>query len=307
MGLLDDAAYGRRELFEAWAHEASLLPVGHYPLLQHRRSQDRPWKRMERIQRDHPGYVEAVLEEVRSRGPLTTSELDDPGERTGPWWGYGRGKTALEYHFFRGDVAVHGRKNFTRYYDLPERVFPPEVLEAARPGQAPDVEAAQRELLLMAARSHGVGTAKDLADYYRLHVPASRKRLAELAAEGALREVRVEGWTQPGYLHPEARLPKSIEARALLSPFDSLIWERERTQRLFDFRYRLEIYVPQPKRVFGYYVLPFLLGEALVGRVDLKADRAKSRLWVRGRLWRRGRRHLAERARWRSRWRRSCG
>jgi len=287
MGLLDDATYGRRELFEAWAHEASLVPVGHYPLLQHRREAERPWERFDQIAREHPGYVAAVLAQVRDRGPLTTSELDDPGDRTGPWWGYGRGKVALEYHFFRGDVAVHSRKNFTRYYDLPERVFPPEVLAAAGPGQAPDAEEAQRSLLVMAARSHGVGTAKDLADYYRLRVPECRRRLGELVVEGLLREVRVEGWKQPAYLHPEARLPKSTAhrlegARALLSPFDSLIWERDRTERLFDFRYRLEIYVPQPKRVFGYYVLPFLLGDALVGRVDLKADRAKGRLLVRG-------------------------
>ena len=276
MSLLDDAVYERRELFETWAHEASFVPVKHYPLFRQRMQHAEPWRRIARFAKKYPGYLDAVLEEVRSRGALAASELEDPGSRTGPWWGQGKGKVALEWHFFRGAVCVCERRNFARVYDLTERVLPSEALN----GRAPDVDASQRELLLLSARSHGVGTARDLADYYRLSIPRSRELLRELASEGALREVDVEGWREPAYLHPEARVPRGVQARALLTPFDSLIWERDRTERVFDFHYRIEIYVPQKKRRYGYYVMPFLLDEALAARVDLKSDRAKSRLLV---------------------------
>ena len=276
MSLLDDAVYGRKELFETWAHEASFVPVKHYPLFRQRMQHAEPWRRIARFAKKYPGYLDAVLEEVRSRGALAASELEDPGSRTGPWWGQGKGKVALEWHFSRGAVCVCERRNFARVYDLTERVLPPEALN----GLAPDIDGSQRELLLLSARSHGVGTARDLADYYRLSIPRSRELLRELVSEGALREVNVEGWRDPAYLHPEARVPRGVEAQALLTPFDSLIWERDRTERVFDFHYRIEIYVPQKKRRYGYYVMPFLLDEALAARVDLKADRAKSRLLV---------------------------
>ncbi|MCZ6544985.1 MAG: winged helix DNA-binding domain-containing protein [Chloroflexi bacterium] len=276
MSLLDDAVYGRKELFETWAHEASFVPVKHYPLFRQRMQHAEPWRRIARFAKKYPGYLDAVLEEVRSRGALAASELEDPGSRTGPWWGQGKGKVALEWHFSRGAVCVCERRNFARVYDLTERVLPPEALN----GRAPDIDGSQRELLLLSARSHGVGTARDLADYYRLSIPRSRELLRELASEGALREVNVEGWRDPAYLHPEARLPRGVEAQALLTPFDSLIWERDRTERVFDFHYRIEIYVPQKKRRYGYYVMPFLFDEALAARVDLKSDRAKSRLLV---------------------------
>ena len=276
MSLLDDAVYGRKELFETWAHEASFVPVKHYPLFRQRMQHAEPWRRIARFAKKYPGYLDAVLEEVRSRGALAASELEDPGSRTGPWWGQGKGKVALEWHFSRGAVCVCERRNFARVYDLTERVLPPEALN----GRTPDIDGSQRELLLLSARSHGVGTARDLADYYRLSIPRSRELLRELASEGALREVNVEGWRDPAYLHPEARLPRGVEAQALLTPFDSLIWERDRTERVFDFHYRIEIYVPQKKRRYGYYVMPFLFDEALAARVDLKSDRAKSRLLV---------------------------
>ena len=276
MSLLDDAVYSRKELFETWAHEASFVPVKHYPLFRQRMQQTEPWRRIARFAKKYPGYLDAVLEEVRSRGALAASELEEPGSRTGPWWGQGKGKVALEWHFSQGAVCVCERRNFARVYDLTERVLPPEALN----GRAPDADGSQRELLLLSARSHGVGTARDLADYYRLSIRRSRELLRELGSEGALREVSVEGWRDPAYLHPEARLPRGVEAQVLLTPFDSLIWERDRTERVFDFHYRIEIYVPQKKRRYGYYVMPFLFDEALAARVDLKSDRAKSRLLV---------------------------
>jgi uncharacterized protein YcaQ len=276
--LLDDYAYRRRALFEYWGHVASLIPVQHYPLFRHRMDGGGPrWGLMEKMQKDHPEYMKSVLEEVRTRGPLTVGDLDDPQRRPGTWWSWGLGKAALESYFATGALTTSARPGFTRAYDLPERVIPKEHLDAA----VPDEVDAQRELLLIAARAHGVGTARDLADYYRLPIPQSRTLLKEIAESGVLEAVNVEGWKETAYLHPEAKLPRRIKAQALLSPFDSLIWERDRTERLFGFRYRIEIYVPQPDRVYGYYVLPFLLGSELVARVDLKADRKARRLLVR--------------------------
>ncbi|MEE8336436.1 MAG: crosslink repair DNA glycosylase YcaQ family protein [Dehalococcoidia bacterium] len=274
MTLLDEMAYKRRELFEYWGHAASFIPTERYSLFRHRMEAVEPRYRIKSLMRDDPSYVDAVLDEVRANGPLNVATMDDPGERTGPWWGYGKGKTALEWHFARGDVAVLDRKNFARLYDLPERVFDASVLEAP----APAAEEARRQLLLLAARHHGIGTQQDLGHYYM--VKRAGPLLRELVDAGDLREVSVEGWTQPAYLHPEAKLPRRVDARALLTPFDPLIWTRERVQRLFGFHYRIEIYVPQPQRRFGYYVMPFLLGDELVGRVDLKSDRKRGVLLV---------------------------
>ena len=277
--LLDDAVYKRRELFEAWAHVASLVPVDCYPLLRHQMNLDVPqWRHFRRWVEANTEYVDAVLEEVRERGPLSAKELEDPGWRRGTWWMRSKGKTALEWHFRCGNLMASDRANFERVYDVTERVLPADVL-AMKP--VPEREA-QREFLLRAARHHGVGTAKDLADYYRLPIVRSKELLRELAAEGALREVRVEGWKEPAYLHPEAKAPRAIRGRALLTPFDSLVWERSRNERLFDFTYQIEIYVPEKKRQYGYYVLPFLLDGELVGRVDLKADRKAGKLHAKG-------------------------
>ncbi len=278
MDLIDDMAYGRRELFEYWGHEASFLPVERYPLFVWKMKAIKPGRRVKAVFGNHPEYVDRVLEEVRRRGGLTVSELTDPGERTGPWWGHGRGKTALEWHFAKGNLTVTGRRNFARVYDLPERFFPAEVLAA----EAPERDDACRQLLLLSARHHGVGTASDLADYYRLHPPTARAMLRDLAAEGLLEQVEVQGWDRPTYLHPEARLPRSITGSALLTPFDPVVWHRHRAETLFGFHYRIEIYVPRPKRIYGYYVMPFLLDGELVGRVDLKADRSSRDLLVRG-------------------------
>jgi hypothetical protein len=294
MDLLDELAYERRELFEYWAHAACLIPAQALPLLRHRMEDRSERPHLRRYLDEHRDYVDAVLEQLRRDGPITAGELDDPGERTGPWWGYGKGKVALEALFMCGRVAVAGRRNFARLYDLPERVFPAEHFA----GPAPSIEEAHRALLLNAASALGIGTAADLLDYYRLPKRAAQARLAELVDSGAVQQVTVAGWKEPAYLDPAAEVPQAVEARALLSPFDSLIWatgemgakgeqagmpgSRGRTQRLFGFRYSLEIYVPAAKRVFGYYVLPFLLGDRLVGRVDLKADRKAKTLLVRG-------------------------
>ena len=276
--LIDREAYRRRTLFEYWAHEASLVPVALHPLLRWRMARGEAWGRMARMADEKPGYVQAVLDEVTDRGPIAASELSEPGVRRGPWWGWGDGKATMEWLFWTGQVAVAERRNFERRYDLPERVLPPEVL--ALP--TPPVEEAHRRLLAQAAAAIGVGTAADLADYFRIRVPEARPRLAELVEAGELVPAEVEGWERPAYLHVDARLPRRIDGCALLSPFDSLVFERSRTERLFGFRFRLEVYVPSAQRVHGYYVLPLLLGERLMGRVDVKADRRRRVLLVPG-------------------------
>lgn len=274
LSLLDDFAYKHRELFEYWGHAASLIPIEHFPLFHDRMDNESRWH-IHKWADEHEEYVQTVLEEVRTHGPIAVGELNAPGERVGSWWGWGDGKLALEYLFARGLITAASRSAFTRVYDVTDRVIPAQYLNA-EPGDDTDAQ-----LLVLAARSLGVGTARDIADYYRLPFTASRRTIRELAASGLLGLVAVEGWKEEAFLHPEARIPRRSDALALLSPFDSLVWERDRTERLFNFRYRIEIYTPQPKRVFGYYVLPFLLGEQLVARVDLKADRAERELLVR--------------------------
>ena len=245
------------ELIEYWCHEASLLPIDTWPLMRWRMERpDGVWKGVYSIGREDPGLVAAVLEEVRERGPLAVGELSEQGRRTDSMWGWSRGKRALEHLFWSGAVTARRRaSDFARLYDLTERVVPAEVL--ALP--APSEDEAKRELLLMAARSLGVATLQDLCDYHRINVPRARPLVAELAEEGRLVPVSVEGWNRPAFMHPGAALPRWVRARALLSPFDSLVWFRERTERLFGFRYRIEIYTPEPKREYGYYVFPFLL------------------------------------------------
>jgi uncharacterized protein YcaQ len=268
---LDRMAYGKpQELFEYWGHEASLLPLEHHPLLRWRMSQGLKWNRLKELQAARPGFIEAVLEQVRGRGPVSAGELEtERPRRSGPWWDWHDAKTALEVLFLTGRVAVAGRRRFERLYDVPERVLPAAILAAPTPPK----DEAQRRLMLIAARALGVATEKDLRDYYRLSPEDARARLSELVEGDRLLQVTVAGWKQPAYLSPDVRLPRWIRARALLAPFDPLVWERERTERLFGMRYRIEIYVPAPRRVYGYYVLPFLLGDSLVARVDLKADR----------------------------------
>jgi uncharacterized protein YcaQ len=272
----------RRELFEYWAHEASLVPVDMQPLMRWRmaRADDLAWGGVARIARDDPKLVKRVLELVRDQGPIRTADVGGPKRvrQAGEMWNWNEGKRALEYLFFTGQVTAERRVNFERLYDLPERVLPAHVLEMPTPPE----DEAQRELLLFAARRLGVATEPDLGDYFRLPRKDSKARLAELVEAGALRTVAVKGWSAPAYAPADLAVPRRIRARALLTPFDSMVWARERTERLFGFRYRIEIYVPAPKRVHGYYVLPFLLGDRLVARVDLKSDRQAGVLRVVG-------------------------
>jgi uncharacterized protein len=269
-----------RELFEGWIHVASISSVDIWPLLHHRRRATRPWPSAAELLERAPGYLAEVVAEVTANGPTTVQDLADPGRRRGPWWGMPRGKVALDFLAIRGELAIHDRtRQFVTVYDLTDRVVPDHVL--ARP--APPEEEARRELLRRAARAHGIGTADELADHHRQRIGPVRRTLAAMSAAGELEEVRVRGWgNEPVYLHPDARAARRFPTRTLLSPFDPLVWHRERVERLFDFRYRIEIYVPEARRVHGYYVLPFLLGERLVARVDLKADRARAQLRVRG-------------------------
>ena len=273
---------GGRELFEYWAHEASLVPVALEPLLRWRMARvDRlAWKSVARIGRDRPELVAWLLEQVGERGPIRASDLAVPQRRDHTeMWSWTEEKTALEHLFFAGRVSAARRVNFERLYDLPERVLPAAVLAIPTPAE----DEAQRRLLMYSARRLGVATEPDLGDYFRLPRAESKARVAELVEAGALLPARVEGWDREAYV--PADLPPRSRVRAgaaLLSPFDSLIWRRERAERLFGFRYRIEIYTPAAKRRYGYYVLPFLLGDRLVARVDLKGDRGAGTLRVKG-------------------------
>ncbi len=266
------------EVFEYWGHEASFMPTVDFPLLRYRMKAMEPWGRALKLLKDDPAYIDSIYREVRRKGPLTVSDLENPGSRTGPWWGYHNGKTALEWLNAAGRITTRGRDHaFKCIYDLSSRAIP-SAARQQRLGRA----AAQRRLLVKAAQAHGVGTVADLADYYRIRVPEARPLLKKLAAAGDLNEVTVEGWKDQAYLHPDAVLPRRTTGARLLSPFDSLIWMRPRVSRLFGFDYRIEIYVPQPQRKYGYYVYPFLLNGELVARVDLKADRKAGLLRVPG-------------------------
>ncbi len=278
---LDAAAYGpSRVLFEYWGHQASLLPTSLHPLLRWRMEEAACgagiYGGLMRFGKTRRTYVEEVLEEVRARGPLRAGELTSSRPRTAGWWGWSDAKRALEWLFWAGLVTTSTRKNFERLYDIPERVLRPEIL--ALP--TPSVDDAKRELVRISARALGIATEDDLADYFRLRLRDVRPRVAELVDEGAIRAVRVEGIARPTYLATAAKIPRQATGRALLSPFDPLVWYRARTERLFAFRYRIEIYTPEHLREHGYYVLPFLDGEALAARVDLKAAREESTLLV---------------------------
>ncbi|HSB13960.1 MAG TPA: crosslink repair DNA glycosylase YcaQ family protein [Bryobacteraceae bacterium] len=278
--LLDGVVYGRRGFTEQWAHEASIVPVESWPLLRHRMENHRvrPWG-FETFLERNPDYVEWVLGEVRERGPLSADDLPEregvSRRLEGTWIGTVP-RAVLEALFGRGVLAVAGRRpNFARVFDMAERVVPVEHLD-----RRVSREEAQRELLRMAARSCGVGTAADLADYYRMPIREVRPRIEELVETGELCEVRVEGWPETAYLDAGARAPGQVDAAALVAPFDPVVWHRPRAERLFGFQYRVEIFVPEEKRRWGYYVLPFLLGDGLVARVDVKADRSGRRLVV---------------------------
>ncbi|MCQ6257970.1 winged helix-turn-helix domain-containing protein [Pseudomonas sp. Q11] len=281
--LLDQAAWSqgrRRTLFEYWGHEASLLPMAMYPLMRWRMERasrgEGIYRQLAQFGQERQDVIRRVLASVREQGAVGAGSLSTRQEKAGPWWDWSAEKLALEWLFAAGEVTVAGRRGFERLYDLPERVLPASVLQQP----LPDEPQAQRALLLHAAQALGVGTEKDLRDYFRLDPADSRGRLAELEEAGELVRCQVQGWKQPAWCSPTVKIPRKVAVSALLSPFDSLVWERSRTERLFDFRYRLEIYTPAHKRVYGYYVLPFLHNERIAARVDLRAERALGRLAV---------------------------
>ncbi|HEY5105552.1 MAG TPA: crosslink repair DNA glycosylase YcaQ family protein [Caulobacteraceae bacterium] len=270
--LLEREAWGKApSLFEYWGHAASLMPVTMQPLFRwrmarHARAEgDGDWARFAREQRP---FIDGVLAEIARRGPVTGADFADGPGKAG-WWNWSQGKHALEWLFAAGLITTRTRRGFERVYDLTERVLPPTILATPTPSEAE----AQRALLMIAARAMGVATYDDLRDYFRTGPAETKARLGELVESGQLTPVRIEGWRTSAYLAPGVTVPRRPSAAALLSPFDNLIWRRERVERLFGTRIRLEIYTPQAKREHGYYVLAFLMGEAIAARVDLKADR----------------------------------
>ena len=282
LGLLDRAQGTTRQprrMVEYWAHVQAFMPVELWPVMRHRMDHYRANRGKWTVVEENPELEASLVAEVRERGASTARDLDDGLPRRKEHWGWNWSNTrrVLDFLYLAGDLAIAGRNSqFEVLYDLPERVLPAEIL--ARP--TPSLEDANVELVRRAAVSHGVATAQCLRDYYRMHNRHVQPAIARLVEEGELVPVAIDGWKRPAYLHRDARLPRRVNARALLSPFDPVVWERERAERLFDFRYRIEIYVPAPQRVHGYYVLPFLLGDRIVARVDLKADRAGRRLVV---------------------------
>ena len=270
-----------QKIFEYWGHEAAHLPVEIHPLFRWkmeaaRLGKARHWG-LTSFYDDNKAFVKRMLKHVEKNGPTTSRELGTRTEKKGTWWDWDESKTALEYLFLTGQLMSRGRgTDFARIYDTPERVLPKKVLDAPTPTE----HDARKQLLTRSAIAQGVATAGDLADYYRQKPAAVKPLITELLEEGELREVAVDGWTEKAFVHRSAKLPKQLHATALLSPFDSLVWCRPRNERLFDFHYRIEIYTPKEKRKFGYYVLPFMMNGQMVGRVDLKADRANSKLLV---------------------------
>jgi uncharacterized protein YcaQ len=268
-----------QKLFEYWGHEAAHLPVDLHPLFRWKMDAARTGKvthwGLTSFYEENKAFVKRILKHVATNGPTTSRELSTRTEKKGTWWDWDEAKVALEYLFLTGQLMSRGRgSDFARIYDTPERVLPQRVIDALTPGE----HDARKQLLVRSAIAQGVATTSDLADYYRQKLATVKPLITELVEEGELREVAVDGWTEKAFVHRNAKLPKQLHATALLSPFDSLVWCRPRNERLFNFHYRIEIYTPKEKRKFGYYVLPFMMNGEMVGRVDLKADRANSAL-----------------------------
>jgi len=270
------------ELFEYWAHEAAHVPVAHHYLHRYKMelSKTQPrWKRFLELRERRPNFVPELLQRIETTGPVVAGDVSERVGPKGTWWDWDDGKVALEYLFLTGEITAHRRaSDFARVYDVTHRVLPAAALDQPTPTDAES----RKELLALAIRSVGVGTVADLCDYHRQNVPEARPFIAELVEEGRLIPIEVDGWKQPTYLDPDHRLPRWIKTSSLLSPFDSLVWNRDRNERLFGFHYRIEIYVPEPKRQYGYYVLPFMYRGELVARVDLKADRQNGALLAKG-------------------------
>jgi uncharacterized protein YcaQ len=268
-----------QKLFEYWGHEAAHLPVEIHPLFRWKMNAARTGKvthwGLTSFYEENKAFVKRTLKHVATNGPTTSRELSTRTEKKGTWWDWDEAKVALEYLFLTGQLMSRGRgSDFARIYDTPERVLPQRIIDAPTPSE----HVARKQLLVRSAIAQGVATTSDLADYYRQKLATVKPLIAELVEEGELHTVAVDGWTEKAFVHRNAKLPKQLHATALLSPFDSLVWCRPRNERLFNFHYRIEIYTPKEKRKFGYYVLPFMMNGEMVGRVDLKADRANSKL-----------------------------
>src|SRR3990170_181759 len=276
---LDRLAFAKKGRYiEYWAHEAAIIPVDTWPLMRWRmqRFRDQASTNEAHWHHENQPMIDWLKAELAEKGPLPASAIEhDSNKRSGPWWGWSDVKTGLEVMFRWGELVSAGRTRFERSYALPEQILPDEIL-----GREVDGHEARKQLLSHAARAHGIGTASDLADYFRLKSADALPALRELEEEGELVPVSVQGWNRPAWLHRDARIPRRIEATALLSPFDPVVWERNRAERMFGFRYRIEIYTPAPKRVYGYYSLPILVDDRLVGRIDLKSDRQNGVLRV---------------------------
>lgn len=270
----------KRHCFECWAHEASLVPMALHPLMRWRMERARQgngiYSSMDSFGREESAFLRDTLKHIEANGPVRASEVPGSGKSQGGWWGWSKGKMALETLFDQGLVTARERQGFERVYDLTERVIPTEVLGLPTPQEMD----AFRRLLVMATQALGVGTEFDLRDYFRLPVAETKLALAQAVEDGLLAEVKVEGWNKPAYMASGAVMPRKAGGCALLSPFDPLVWYRERAERLFDFHYRIELYTPDHKRRYGYYVLPFLMGEWLPARLCLKSDRAEGVLRV---------------------------
>jgi uncharacterized protein len=263
----------KRALFECWSHVASLVPLELHPLMRWRMDRARNGKGiysgLSRFARDEKAYLDSVLDFVRRNGPTAQSELPDKHKGEGGWWGWGKNKMALEALFDQGLLTTAGRPSFERLYDIPERVIPADILDRPTPSEPETF----RTLIELSARALGVATEFDLRDYFRLPVAETKTAIRELIEAGTLIPATVAEWTHQAYIHRDAKLPRKAGGTALLSPFDPIVWQRDRTHRLFNFHYRIEIYTPAPKRKYGYYVLPFLMGDRIAARVCLKADR----------------------------------
>lgn len=271
------AATAAGEIFEYWVHEASHVPVSLHQFVRWRMQQPHGWKGVNQIVEANPGLVKRVLNAIEDRGPMTAGELSPRTAPKSDWWDWDAAKAALEFLFWKGEIAATRRSNdFARLYDLPERVLPTAALAAA----TPDESDARSELIRRAVRHLGIGTLKDIADYHRQRVGDVQPLVEDLVRQGELVAISVEGWPNVAYASSQLHIPREVAARALLSPFDPVVWSRDRDERLYDFYYRIEIYTPAAKRRYGYYVLPFLLGDRIVGRFDLKADRANRVLKV---------------------------
>jgi uncharacterized protein len=273
-------AHNNRAAFECWAHEASLVRMELHPLMRWRMNRaldgDGIYNSMASFARDEKAYLKNVLKFVASHGPTAQSDLPDKSKGEGGWWGWSKGKTALETLFAQGLLTTAKRESFERFYDLPERVIPSDIIAMPTPSERDS----KLQLMNLSGQALGIGTAFDLRDYFRLKGPDAERALSDAVEAGYLKPITVDGWKAQAFIHRDAKLPRKIEGAALVTPFDPICWDRKRAERLFSFHYRIELYTPQPKRKFGYYVLPFLMGESFAGRVCLKADREAETLRV---------------------------